>query len=261
MTTGIMAVTNPDAPPTRLVLALDATLACGEALEAAADLAQLMQAELHALFLQDQDLLALAEMPCSLEICLQPAGSRSLQRSDPRQLLQRALELAEQDFDDLLLRKQLRGSFRSLQGPRRELLDDPRERGDLLWFNYRSPLTRYPTALPAWRDTLYVLATPTAAGEHALQLGLYLRGQGFQRLCILHGRQAPALLATVAHRHDTDIRQLPEAALQDAAQLLARIENRRTHTLLLPDDAPLARDRERLLAVLGPLRTEVLLVH
>lgn len=255
------AVNKP--PARRLLLALDATLSCDEALASAARLADLMQAELHALFLEDTDLLALADLPCVVEVRSGPGvASRSLNRREEEQRLQQAALHARQTFERIVKGARLSGSFHAVQGRRQELLHTAREAGDLFWFNYRSSLNHYAGPAAAWLDTLYVLASPTPGGDHALQLAAQLIERGFQHLVLLQPEpQATPRLMTLATHPAARVIMLPPARATDPSCLLEVMENRSSHVLLLPDDCALSADRERLLETLVPLRTEVLLVH
>lgn len=246
-----------DTVQSRVVLALDATLACHEALESAAELALLLRGELDALFLEDQDLAQLAALPCTVEIHLRPTRSQASLAAG----LQQAATRARDAFEEVLYQHRLHGEFRTVRGQRREVFDAQHQRGDVLWFNYRSSLTRPAPRSPVWRDTLYVLATATAGGEHVVQLAKQLQ-PAFHRVVLLSAAGAvPAGAESLLAQPNVTREVIDAAGMASPQGLLAWIENRSAHCLLLADDAPLAADRDRLLDVMGPLRTEVLLVH
>jgi hypothetical protein len=79
----------------RLTVALDAAICEGADFEAAADLAQLLGAELHALFVEDPDLLALAGLPVAREVARVGARARQPDLDTVLAALRRQVQRAE----------------------------------------------------------------------------------------------------------------------------------------------------------------------
>ncbi len=100
----------------RIVVTLDAS-ACGRAaLEAAAQLAAGMQAELQGLFVEDVDLLRLANLPLASEIPLPGAVPRQLELARIQCAFRAHAARVQQALAEVADRLQLRWSFQVLQG-------------------------------------------------------------------------------------------------------------------------------------------------
>lgn len=100
----------------RILVALDRSRSSRSALEAAAMLAEALQSELHGLFVEDADLLALAQLPFSREIQAQGGGIRNLDPGD----LERAFEIemaeARSAVETAAAQRGLRWKFQSVRG-------------------------------------------------------------------------------------------------------------------------------------------------
>lgn len=99
----------------RILVALDSTRASQSALEAAALLAEAMQYELVGLFVEDSDLMTLANLPFSREVRL----TGVIQNLDPAALQKEVAAhaaAARYALRDVALRRRLRWSFRSVHG-------------------------------------------------------------------------------------------------------------------------------------------------
>jgi nucleotide-binding universal stress UspA family protein len=100
----------------RILVALDVSPHSLAALEAAAVLAAGLQAELVGLFVEDADLLRLAELPFARELGLYSAASRPLDSSQMERQLRTRAHRAEQALAAVAGRAQVRWSFRVARG-------------------------------------------------------------------------------------------------------------------------------------------------
>ena len=100
----------------RILVALDASPHSLAALEAAAALAANLQAELVGLFVEDADLLKLAELPFARELGLYSAASRPLDSAQMERQLRTRARRAEQALTTAAERAQVRWSFRVARG-------------------------------------------------------------------------------------------------------------------------------------------------
>lgn len=134
----------------RILVALDATQAGQSALEAAALLAEALQYELVGLFVEDSDLMALANLPFSREV----RRSGVIQQIDPA-TLQREVEAhaaaARQAVRQVALRRNLRWSFRSVRGDVDAVFTAAAAEVDIVCVSRRGPgrYRRAPMASPA----------------------------------------------------------------------------------------------------------------
>jgi nucleotide-binding universal stress UspA family protein len=100
----------------RILVALDASLHSRSAVEAASDLAARFHAEVLGLFVEDENLLRLAGLPCAEELAFGSRDSRSLDTHK----LERALRLQREEVRRFLAltaqRKSVRWSFRVARG-------------------------------------------------------------------------------------------------------------------------------------------------
>lgn len=116
----------------RILVALDASAHSAAALRAAAELAATMQAELLGMFVEDINLLRLAELPGAQEIVLATRSARALDtRRLERALRQQAAEL-ERELMQTLQGMSLRGGFRVVRGQVVQELLAAAEQADLL---------------------------------------------------------------------------------------------------------------------------------
>jgi len=100
----------------RILVGLDASAHSQAALEAAATLAARLNAELLGLFVQDLDLLQLAQLPFAREVGLTSAGARRLDPPSMELALKAQAEAARSAFESSARRHRVPASFRITRG-------------------------------------------------------------------------------------------------------------------------------------------------
>jgi nucleotide-binding universal stress UspA family protein len=100
----------------RILVALDASKQSQAALEAAAAMAERMQAEVEGLFIEDIDLLHLAELPFTNEIGFTSRSRRLLDSNIMTRALRARASLARKSFEDIARKHKLVSSFRVARG-------------------------------------------------------------------------------------------------------------------------------------------------
>ena len=100
----------------RILVALDASRQGFEALEVAVALAGQLRAELHGLFVEDANLLKLADLPMSQEICFSVGSPRPLDSGALRRRLRTRAEEARRMIEERARRAEIEHSFRVGQG-------------------------------------------------------------------------------------------------------------------------------------------------
>jgi nucleotide-binding universal stress UspA family protein len=105
-----------DEPIRRILIALDASPNSLSALRTAAELADLLQAELVGLYVEDINLLRMAEMPFAREYSLFRASPQQITRSQIEQQLRTQARQARRALEAAAQPRHLRWSFRVLQG-------------------------------------------------------------------------------------------------------------------------------------------------
>lgn len=100
----------------RILAAFGASTASPAALEGAVELAARLGAELEALFVEDADLLTLAELPMVRQVSLHGAPARPVVRLDLERELRVLARQAERRLADAAARRQIRCSFRVIRG-------------------------------------------------------------------------------------------------------------------------------------------------
>jgi nucleotide-binding universal stress UspA family protein len=100
----------------RIVVALDASPHSLVALEAAANLAARMEAELLGLFVEDVELLRLADSPCAREILFPFATGTPLDRPSMERKLRAQSEQVRRALKETAQRAHIRWSFRTVRG-------------------------------------------------------------------------------------------------------------------------------------------------
>jgi nucleotide-binding universal stress UspA family protein len=111
-----MNTTNQRAPIRRILLALDTATHSLVAVEAATALAARLDAELHALFVEDINLLRLAALPFARETHLTSATTRRLQDTDMEQALRAEATRAQTIRATVATRLHVRWSFQVTRG-------------------------------------------------------------------------------------------------------------------------------------------------
>ena len=116
----------------RILIAFGASTASGRALEGAVEFAARLGAELEALFIEDIDLLRLAELPFVRQIRMPAGGGRPIQRLELETELRALARQAERRLADAATRRQIRFSFRTARGQIAAEVTAAAERADLL---------------------------------------------------------------------------------------------------------------------------------
>jgi nucleotide-binding universal stress UspA family protein len=111
-----MSAPEPFAPIRRILIALDASAPSIAALEAAATLAERIDAELLGVFIEDVNLVHLAGLPFAAEIGMLSARARPLAPEEMERLLRLQRRRAEQALVHVAQRLSLRWSFRVARG-------------------------------------------------------------------------------------------------------------------------------------------------
>ena len=100
----------------RILISLDASARGLAALEVAVRLAISGSAELHGLFVEDEDLVRLAALPFAREIELASASARKLESANMERDLRAAAEQAQQAFTNAIRKLDRRWTFRIVRG-------------------------------------------------------------------------------------------------------------------------------------------------
>jgi nucleotide-binding universal stress UspA family protein len=111
-----MSETAPGERIERIVVALDASPQSVAALEAAAELAALMEAEVEGLFVEDSGLLCLCGLPFSQEIDVCTTAVRPLEAADMERQLRVMATSIERTMEQVAGRAAVRWSFRVRRG-------------------------------------------------------------------------------------------------------------------------------------------------
>lgn len=251
-------MSDPESGIRRILLALSGA---GEELariDAAADLAAALEAELSALFVEDVDLLRASRLPSMWEMGRYSARLRLMQADSTLRLLQAAARRSEQALLRAAEARSLRYSFRVLQGKPLHTLLAQAASLDLVWLGRRAMVA---TAQPR---PMALLFDGSMAAAATLSIGL--------RLARVTGR--PCLVLVVAADVQTyrervqqvgwavgghtgvSMQRLPDT---DPAVLSTVVNGLRAAALVLPADY-VEGDLARLDALLSRLRCDLLLV-
>ena len=107
----------------RILLALDASPGSLAALEAAVDLAAKMEAELSGLFVEDEELMHMAESPLARQVLYPAATQTAVSRASLEREMKSESERARKALESAAQRAKVRWSFRTVKGQvTRELL-------------------------------------------------------------------------------------------------------------------------------------------
>ncbi|NTW49984.1 MAG: universal stress protein [Chlorobiales bacterium] len=108
---------TPNALIQRILIAIDGSPHSQAALEAAVEMARLLQAELTGIFVEDINLLRLAELPFAREVCRHRATSEKMTLSRIERQLRLQAKEAQQALQKSAERRTVQYSFRVVRGP------------------------------------------------------------------------------------------------------------------------------------------------
>jgi nucleotide-binding universal stress UspA family protein len=128
----------------RILVALDASPQSLAAMEAAVQLAAILQADLEGLFVEDINLFRLAELPFSHEVGSYSARARRINSEDIRRQLHAHAQLARRRMLALAERSNLRWSFRVTRGAITQEIKAAAAKADLLVMGRTGWSRKYP---------------------------------------------------------------------------------------------------------------------
>jgi nucleotide-binding universal stress UspA family protein len=201
-------------PPRRVIVGLDSSRPSLVAAAAAAEVAAVLDAELLALYVEDLDLLRLAEAPLAMVVDWLSAHGRPLATSELEHEMRAQATRARAEIERLVAGKALRWSFRVARGPVAKELLTAAEASDL------------------------VVVGRVGAGGRSEPLGHVARavavGRGGAMLMLGTGREADAaVLARLRAELGVEIIPLLLAGAALAERLRNRIESSAMPVLLV----------------------------
>lgn len=242
----------------RMLLALDA-MHCEPALiDAAVAVAVRLEVDIDALFLEDENMSAVAALPITREICLRTAQARDISSADVERMLRGLLREAEASFAGSVRRNRVRGNFRVLRGSRHDALDAAAAGIDILQLPTRR--TRA-SVRPPGQARVFALIAGGDASRRTLAVAARLARQdhGLLDVCSV-GPLAPAWLDELAAARVL-VRHHESVVAADVVAMLAAVDDRESTVLLVAAELLAGVDRGRLLEALGVLRCQVLVVN
>ena len=245
----------------RIMLALDAMHCEAALIEAAVLIASKLEAELDALFVEDSDVYAVADLPITHEISLGSARERAITGPHVEQALRCLSREAQQRFSAVTRRSRVKGEFRVTRARRGEALSDASARVELLLLQPRERTIVRVRIQETRAPRVFVLCGATAASRRALELAARLAHQDHHVLEVIAGGEVDA--AQLAGIETTGLRVNLHAhpAGTDSLDMLREVENRPGNMLLVAGDLTPAKDRRAVLEELSHLRCQVLLVN
>ncbi len=191
----------------RILVALDSSGRDQEALQIAARLAALLQAELLGLFIQDPDLMRFADLPIASEVISYSASARSVDRAKLEKDLQAQVKRMSSELARLALQQKVRWSFEVVSGFIESEVMEAVKQADLLIVHRKSGRTlvthdqlgstasvivtkaQRPVVILEEHGTLegplYVLIEELESGKSALAAALRLSRRNHRKLIVL----------------------------------------------------------------------------
>jgi nucleotide-binding universal stress UspA family protein len=269
-----------EAELTRVLLALDAASLSSRALETAVELAARLHAELHGLFVEDENLLRSAELPFVHQFSVTGVRGGSFDTASVERELKLLAAQAQRALGEAARRSKIHYSFEVVRGPLAAQLAAAATGTDLVVIESRCrPLSRHLSMRAPGRAALFelgrsVLLLEAAAGlPHAIHVvfeGGETGGKALRlaaRLAQVAGGELEVLLPVREERDQASLFGEAQAVLGtgvarvrfetiragDRAALRARSRGAHAGLLVLPADSPLLAgpDRERFLEELG----------
>jgi hypothetical protein len=247
----------------RMMLALDA-LNCETALmEAAVALARALGAELDAVFVEDEDVYAVAELPITQEISLASAREREISGAHVATALRSLAREAEARFREATRRARLPGRFEVRRARRVDALREAFPHADLLLLLPGAPRALFRLRVePAPVRRLYTLCADTPASLRALEVAGRLARREHREIQLVSAGNVPADRLKELERAGIRTHVHACEAASSVDELLAAVDDRPGNIVLIPADLPCApADRAPLIETLLRLRCQVLIVN
>lgn len=245
----------------RIMLALDALNCETPLIEAAARIAAKLEAELDALFVEDDDVYTVADLPFAREISLSSAREHEISGKRVEQTLRGLSRDAEQRFGAVIRSRRLRGHFEVRRARRQDVLSDAALHVGLLLLQPRERTFVRLRVVDERPARVFVLCAATPASHRALELGARLAhaDHGLLEVVVAGGLGAPLQGDLERTGLRLEVREHPPGA--GVLAMLPDIDNRPGNTVLVAGDLSTADDRNLVLESLSRLRCHVLLVN
>jgi nucleotide-binding universal stress UspA family protein len=261
----------------RILVALDASAASLAALDSAARLAAMLEAELLGIFVEDVNLLRLAALPFAREHSQAAGLVRRLEAADMERALRAQAREARAAIEQAAAQVSVRYSFRVTRGQVSELLCAAAEEADLVALGWAGATTTAVTAgvlrpillLPSGgelRSPVAVIYDGSPAAARALELAAHINREPGEAITVLlteaQGEEGLRLREEATARLESLDVTGPVLALVslDPAGVAETLRRGPVGTLLLPAASPLA-DCRSLPALRDAMRCAVLLVR
>lgn len=260
-----MSTTNQHVPIRRILLALDTATHSLAAFEAATALAARLDAELHALFVEDINLLRLAALPFARETCLTSATTRRLQNPDMERALRAEATRAQATLATVATRLNVRWSFQVTRGQMAAQVSEAAVETDLIALTFSGGAPAGLAHIAATMETVMqgapcpLLMLPPDAGIRPPFVVIYDGSPASARALRLAGQLAQAesagvtvLLASIEPpvlrrlRAEADAllagttltAEFPALVRTDAAAMARAVQAASAGTLLMAADSP-----------------------
>lgn len=245
----------------RIMLALDAMNCEAALIEAAALLAVKLGAELDALFVEDSDVYAVADLPITQEISLSSAREREISGHRVEEALRSLSREAEQRFISVVRRSRIKGKFRVTRARRGEAISEASARVELLLFQPRERTIVRVRIQETRPPRVFSVCGATPASRRTLELAARLARQDHHQLEVIGAGELDAAQLADIERQGVRLGLHAHPAGADTVDMLREVENRPGNILLIAGDLAPASDRRRLLEELSHLHCQVLLVN
>lgn len=182
----------------RIVIALESGCENLRALDQAAELAERMKAELHAVFVEDLRLLRVAALPFTRQVSLCPAGTHPLEPGDVESELRALAAGLRRHLEDVATRLKLAWSFETVRGDPLSVISATDSRDVLVVETSTRPFARHLRLSTEWSEIAITCERPclllgtetggrkgvlavhdgSEAGERALSAAMAMDGGG-----------------------------------------------------------------------------------
>ncbi|MCO6457006.1 MAG: universal stress protein [Pirellulaceae bacterium] len=193
----------------RILVALDASSRRLATLEAAAQWAALLRAELHGLFVEDENLLRLAGLPFAREVAFCSATMRDLDLAAMERILRSQAEAVRNDLVEVAQRVRVRWSFQVARGHVARTSREAARDADLLIIGREAPGPHplLPRHAPHADQPILVAYHDSPAGRRALEIAAELTPAAEDRVSVVVVADSPTRARTARSTCETWMRQ------------------------------------------------------
>lgn len=236
-----------------------------DALVSAATLAGKLQSSLQGVFIEDDTLLQVAELPFSKEISLWSARESPMTRNSLQRTLRAHAKHMKKELEKAAGHAQVSCSFQTIRGERTHWIIESGNSADILFINNLNPSPARRHSIHTHQQPLQLVYADTDASKRALKTATQLANQTHRPLTIVilseneqqQNELQDNLNTALRHEHISSNINISHSSVRT---MESAIHQTPSYMLILPTDMQLAQEPETLRPLLQKIRRPIIFV-